>query len=268
MIFSPEKYLAEWTAAHRRYEVFAFSKFKAGLNAQVTPVINHIKTYGGITAPLINMLIEKQPIESAYRQVYISIGTLHAKWTYNRINAMGRKQGAMVTFEKSISSLISDGWHRLMQSFFTHEAATRVSDVTETTRERVRKVLTDSEALPVSERATYMVDTLDSPDFNRNRALTIARTESTAAANKGASIGNEDADYETNKRWLAVMDRNTRPDHVEANGQIVGNNDMFVVGSSLCLYPGDLTLPAAECINCRCCVAYVPVFRNGLPVMK
>lgn len=259
MKFNPVTYADKYKKVHHSYEVYAYPKFKTALDTQIKPVIAHVKAYGGISAELADMLIRKQPLESAYKEVYVNVGSLHASWTLKQINALGKK---------SIPQLFSEKWRKLMELFFTNESSTRISDVTETTREKVRKVLADSTDMSISERVTYITDTLDSPDFNRNRALVIARTESTTASNKGASIGNEDADYETNKTWISVLDANTRPDHVDADGQTVGNDESFVVGGYQCMYPGDMSLPANEVIQCRCTLAFIPIIRNGLPILK
>lgn len=258
--FNSAEYSQAFVRQHSRYERYAYKQFKTALNEQVQPCISHLRTYGSLTDNLIDLLVTRKPIEVAYRTVYIKVGSLHAGWTMKRINAMGRK---------SLLSYFSEKWKRLMGAFFENESAELVTDVTDTTRERIKKALADSEALPMSQRADYLENTLDSPDFNRSRSLTIARTETTRAANKGATLGNADADYETDKIWLAVMDANTRPDHVDANGQQVANEEYFVVGGYQCQYPGDAALPAKESVNCRCCLAFVAVSDEfGLPILK
>lgn len=258
--FNETQYRADWQRAHSGYERFAYKKFKTALDDQVKSVVNHIKAYGGISKELANMLVTKSPMETAYREVYLKVGVLHAAFTLRRINTMGKK---------SAPGFFSDAWNRLMSLFYTNYSASRVSDVTETTREKIQQALDDSYGMTLSEQATYLTDTLGADDFNRYRAMMIARTESTTAANYGASLGNEDADYLTAKTWIAVMDQNTRPDHVDANGQIVANTDFFIVGSSEMYYPGDISAPASEVINCRCCVAYVPLLsESGVPILK
>jgi hypothetical protein len=257
------KYLADFKKAHHRYEVYSYGIFKTAFDEQVKSVSKHVAMYGSVSPTLSDMLITKEPIEKAYKNVYINIGKLEAGRVLTWINLTGRQMS-----KKSLPSFFSDKWHRLLEAWFTNRSASRVSDVTETTREKVRQLLTDSQDLPISQRATYIEDTLNSPDFNRNRALMIARTESTAGANFGASLGNADADYQTNKKWLAIEDSVTRVTHREADGQVVANDDMFVVGSSECLFPGDLSLPASECVNCRCTAMYLPILKNGLPILK
>lgn len=262
MKFDAGKYVNDFVKIHHAYEIYAYNQFKPALDQQVKAVSNHVKLYGGISKELADMLIRKEPIEKAYKSVYVNIGTIHAGWNLKQINQLGRGMS------KSTPLFFSEKWRKLMELFYTNEAADRVSDVTETTRERVRQVLTDSEGMTISDRATYIENTLDDPDFNRARSLMIARTETTLAANKGASLGAMDADYETIKRWLAVEDRNTRPTHTDADGQEVAIDDNFTVGGYPAQYPGDVSLPAKECVNCRCTAAYVPVLMNGMPVLR
>lgn len=258
------KYINEWIVFHHAQEVRSAKVFYKALQAQVKPVVAHINTYGGITSIIADTLVSKAPMEAAYKEVYLSVGVLSAGWNMKRINSLGKSI-------KALPSFFSDAWRRLMEVFFTTESAQRVSDVTETTREKIRDVLDDADALNLTteEKATYITDRLNDPDFNRARSLVIARTESTAAANKGASIGNASADYETAKEWLSVMDKNTRHTHMVADGQLVDNDQDFIVGSELAQYPGDLRLSAKECIQCRCTVAFIPKLSPlGLPILK
>ena len=45
--------------------------------------------------------------------------------------------------------------------------------------------------------------------------------------------------------------------------------DQFDVGGELLSYPGDLSGSPGNVINCRCCVAMVPLADdNGLPILK
>lgn len=258
--FNSAEYSADFVRVHHSYERYAYKQFKAALNEQVKPCIEHLKTYGSLSDSLIDLLVTRKPIESAYRTVYVKVGSLHAAWTMRKINGIGRK---------GLFSYLSEKWKQLMENFFINESAELVTDVTDTTRERIKKALADSEDLPMSQRATYLENTLDSPDFNRSRALTIARTETTRAANKGATLGNADADYETVKLWISVLDSNTRPTHVDADGQQTTNGGYFVVGGFECQYPGDVSLPAKEVCNCRCTIAFVPVTSaDGLPILK
>lgn len=92
------------------------------------------------------------------------------------------------------------------------------------------------------------------------RALTIARTEVVPAANFGSlqqlkAVGF--TDDECRKEWLATEDGRTRLAHLEADGQLVGLNQPFVVDGDFLQVPGDPAGRADNVINCRCSVAYV-----------
>jgi len=86
-------------------------------------------------------------------------------------------------------------------------------------------------------------------DFTR--ANMIARTE---VANISNSIMVEN--YRKNgvegKEWLSAKDAFTRPDHAEADGQVVGINNTFLVGGEQLDKPGDPAGSAGNVINCRC----------------
>lgn len=258
------KYLNEWITFHHAQEVRSAKVFYKALQAQVKPVITHVENYGGITPEIIDMLVSKAPIEAAYKTVWVSVGSLSAGWNMKRINSLGRSI-------KALPSFFSEQWRKLMELFYTNESAQLVSDVTETTRERIRQILNDADKqnLTISERADYITEQLSDPDFNRGRSLVIGRTESTRAANKGASIGNASADYETIKEWLSVRDKNTRHTHIIADGQVVNNDEDFEVGSELAQYPGDPRLSGKESIQCRCTTIYLPRLSElGLPILK
>lgn len=89
----------------------------------------------------------------------------------------------------------------------------------------------------------------------KNRARTVARTEVVGAYNGGlhdAFSAIVDADPATPwvKRWLATEDARTRPDHVEADGQVVPFAQPFIVGGFQMMHPHDPDAPAKEVVNC------------------
>ena len=64
------------------------------------------------------------------------------------------------------------------------------------------------------------------------------------------------------KRWLATDDERTRPTHREAEGQVVDMGDKFSVGEGELLFPGDVTGPVGEWINCRCTMLFQTAERD------
>jgi SPP1 gp7 family putative phage head morphogenesis protein len=108
------------------------------------------------------------------------------------------------------------------------------------------------EGMSMSKAAKFLEDNFA---FSSTRAAAIARTETTGAFNAG-----HDASYHflhqtgdiTGVEWLAVLDKDTRESHADANGQIIKVGEMFDVGGETAQYPGDPSLSAAERVNCRC----------------
>lgn len=271
--FNQTQYRISWVIQHHLYERQQFSNFKYALDQQTNNVKQFILSHGiNNLSQYLTVLITPQPIATAYQKCYQRVGVQHAEWTYSKINSLANKKEAQaieLKTQKSLPSFFSEQWRKLMSLFYQTDGGKRITQVTETTRENVMQLLDDSQSLPMSERATYMVDQLNDPDFNRMRALRIARTESTTAANKGALLGAESSDYLTAKLWIAVMDANTRPAHADANGEQVLMDDTFDVGGEDLSFPGDPAGSAGNIINCRCSLAIVPLMGdNGLPVLK
>lgn len=88
------------------------------------------------------------------------------------------------------------------------------------------------------------------------RAELLATTATVAASNYGTLLGGE-GNPTRRKRWVAVLDEKTRPDHRAANGQERAQNEPFDVGGYAMEYPGDTNAPIEEWVNCRCQIAFV-----------
>lgn len=271
--FNSTQYIRDWTRLHHSIEQQLYPIFKAALTKQTNAVKDFAHYHPNM--PLsqhLTVLVSKQPMQTAYNIAYQKAGVKGAEFAYNNIQHIGaRKSAPELEVKDSPISFFSEQWRKLMSLFYNTDAASRVQGVTDTTIAQIQELLdeADAQGMTTSQTATFIEDALADRDFNRMRALRIARTESTTAANYGASLGNESADYLTAKTWLAVLDANTRPDHVDASGQQVGSSDFFIVGGYEAMYPGDVSLPASECVNCRCCVAYVPLLsESGVPILK
>ena len=118
------------------------------------------------------------------------------------------------------------------------------------------------ESVPKLRDRVQAVLTSTGTPYWRNRAVTVARTETMGAVNAGAFAGAvRDAeargDVAPFKVWLSTEDARTRPTHVEADGQRTLLTSPFVVGGAQLLFPGDPRGPAQEVINCRC--TFLPV---------
>lgn len=90
------------------------------------------------------------------------------------------------------------------------------------------------------------------------RTETIARTETIRSSNAGTQGLFKDWGVKK-KEWLSTKDDRTRTyekgdefDHLEADGQVVGIDEPFVVGGEELMYPGDPAGSEGNVINCRC----------------
>ena len=102
------------------------------------------------------------------------------------------------------------------------------------------------------------------------RLQRIVRTETISGLNAGSFEGYKIMDV-PKKEWLTARDPNVRGNeeddefsHVEADGQVVGVEEPFIVGGEELMYPGDPDGSAGNIIRCRCTTA--PVIEEEVPV--
>lgn len=297
MVKGQIRYHRQYLKLHKQWETYAEPIVKIGLDKSIQPVIDFLNDsdVDALTAYL-PYLVEKQPMQLALGEIYPVIGSQAAEFSYNSIQnspAVQRKlmlqeieyksQGA-TWFQRGVDppheqkdfSFFNAEWIRDMVDYFLLNAGTKIQGITDTTIERIRTLLKDTRERNLSRRdeAKYIQEQLNDPEFNRNRAKVIARTESNTAANHGIHIGGDSSDYYVNKSWIATLDKRTRRDHRIAGLNYrpdtpIPFNTPFIVGGVAMMYPGDATAPADQCVNCRCVEAVIPVTDEyGLPVLK
>lgn len=90
-----------------------------------------------------------------------------------------------------------------------------------------------------------------------DRATNIAQSEANTFLNYSDYVDAKDRGY-TQKTWLTMLDDRVRDSHEEIEGQTVGIDETFKVGTSEMRFPHDWTLSPdpKEVINCRCAVDY------------
>ena len=96
---------------------------------------------------------------------------------------------------------------------------------------------------------------VQSKSFSPQRALTIARTESTRAVSAGSIEAMKEAEargVRMQKEWVSARDGNVRDSHIEMDGDRVAVGEDFSSPSGASgPGPGELG-DGAEDINCRC----------------
>lgn len=95
------------------------------------------------------------------------------------------------------------------------------------------------------------------PDMARTSAIRTARTAITSAENAGRQDAADDLEkigVILKKEWIATHDSSTRHSHARADGQIVDNDQPFIVGGEKLMFPGDSSMGASgwNIYNCRC----------------
>lgn len=131
--------------------------------------------------------------------------------------------------------------------------------VTDTTYEAVKATLAEGakagEDVPALARRIRSV--FDEAD--RVRSVRIARTEVISAYNgSGLEVAKAlGGDVVGGQEWLSARSGKTRPEHADADGQIVAIGEKFTVGGEELEYPGDPAGSPEQIVNCRCSVGWV-----------
>lgn len=135
----------------------------------------------------------------------------------------------------------------------------RITDVAETTRSQIVSAVARGYADGLGQNEIARTIRPLVPQMAGYRARMIARTETHGAANYGSTAAADETGLRLQKEWIAAADERTRETHALADGQVVGKDEAFDIGSASGMYPGDPSLPAEESINCRCCIGYIVV---------
>jgi len=140
-----------------------------------------------------------------------------------------------------------------VQDYLATRSATKVKDISDTTRRKLRKTLEAGQA--AGEDTQKLADRIHSTFRTARgaRANTIARTEVGSAMNAGHLSAINQAEV-GHKEWWAALDERTRSLHIELHAQTVATNQPFVdAEGSEAQYPGDFGEASKDC-NCRCIV--------------
>jgi len=143
-----------------------------------------------------------------------------------------------------------------IQQIADRTATWLIKHVSDTTRQAVKKALQEGFEAgdPVAKVARRIAEL---PEFTRDRAKLIARTETIRAYNHSqldAIKGQSEAHgVKFTKKWVATTDDRTRDSHSAVNQEVKALDEQFSNG---CSFPGDPSAPPAETCNCRCVLTY------------
>lgn len=143
-----------------------------------------------------------------------------------------------------------------IQDFINARANQLAGNVTSTTYQAIQQALTDGVAQGASiDDLAAAVEQVFSV-ASSSRARTIARTEVIGAANGSHTLASQQlpSDVAAGRIWISTSDDRTREEHADADGQVVGMHEPFMVGGDSLMYPGDPNGTPDEIINCRCTI--------------
>jgi len=185
---------------------------------------------------------QQEQLKRIFRVQYMIIATAF------RDNALGRFFSAKD---------FDDDFNEKLEEFIDLNTAKWVTEIDDTTRKRISKIIDRSYNDGLSTEATGTALRNSLIGMGIYRANLISRTET----HRVASFANETVAESmkiqgTVKQWIAIQDARTRITHSFASGQTVPLAGRFIVGGERLKYPGDPMGSAAETINCRCAVIY------------
>lgn len=186
------------------------------------------------------------------------------------MTAQGERWAAELGLAFDVRNFYAEEWFET----YTLQFAQPILDTTEHELAAMfRQAQAEGWSIPTMQRhltdvfQQYMSGDLTPEDFSwfeqrmsPYRTEMIARTETIRASNAGTTqlfgewgVGR--------KEWLSTKDDRTRAyergdefDHLEADGQVVGMDEPFIVSGEELQYPGDPNGSPGNTINCRCTV--------------
>lgn len=272
-----------------------FHKFQKSREAFYTPKINAAlqHQYKQFTDNIhlgLNALdyIDDTQLVKVVRNIYMDAGIVYgAKIRSDLVKQGVIKRTAVKAYagddEPEFKARMPIGFSQqmadLIAEYFKEDIFDTCDEITETTKELIRKVFTHaySEGLSIDD----IVKKLEDTELSKIRARRIARTETVTAANQGAMFVAKNTGLPLRKYWLSAHDsrvRGSKPEdkgnHKIMDGQAVGIDDYFHLQNKVTiLQPGGRTqengkpVPKEEVINCRCCVIFRKVNGN-VPARK
>lgn len=215
--------------------------------------ISHYKQSPHSAHAALNQITLHQDIATLIQSIYKTAGLMGARMTNEEI----KKQATL----KAAGFGRNDIWVRDVVNYLKLHMLEFVSGITDTMRQDILNIL--QKAVENGWSIDETVNELSKTSLMAARAVVIARTEINRAANVGHTIAAQSLPYEVDKKWVAAVDHRTRHSHRLINNHQVSETGYFEVqtpkgGTEQMLFPGDPDASAANTVNCRCRVIYIP----------
>lgn len=218
--------------------------FYGALEKSVEPVLNNPDAD-----------INESAIKDVYIQLYEEVGVEFATVNFRFMDSLKMKAepGFFLTT-----------WKNWMKEFALSRLASKVVEINDTTRKKIKEALAYALDRGIASRAEVakLISEKTLGDIGKRRAKTIARTETAAAANEGkeksADDWAEDAEEDLYKIWIAGGSKEPRQSHLDLdNGKAIPKGYFWFVEGEEMQRPHDPTASAGNVVNCNCTVVYV-----------
>ncbi|WP_197478866.1 phage portal protein [Anoxybacillus sp. B7M1] len=175
---------------------------------------------------------QRKEWEKTLTAIWMATTEEFAKNEFERLNSQSKGMQAKF-FDQEFAVL-----NTIIQKYIFDVVADAVTKVTKFTKELLKHVIGEGVAkgeslLKIAKR----IENVYTGDFDKNRSITIARTEVISASNYGNHMGAKATGLPLEKEWIAVLDSRTRDDHAETNGQVRDMEDYYDIGGEKAMYP-------------------------------
>ena len=212
-----------------------------------------------------------EQLSKAIETIYVVTGRDFARRVLDSLPKSARTSDFAYLFASEWSREIKqdeefdDPFREEIRSYLSNESAKKVTSISNTTRDRIRKALTaGSEAGEGIDKLARRLDGILKQTIPF-RSEVVARTEVISASNLSSQATARSTGLDLNKEWIATRDDRVRGfeledefDHLAADGQTVHISQPYTVSGQQLMFPGDTSLgaTAANVIQCRCTEGY------------
>lgn len=257
-----KQFIKAYYKRQRTTENFGVRLFYHALIGQLNDVKQALLTIGDVQFVSPEKLVNQKRIEEAYTKFYLSQGLPYAQAMLEYINSQLDKKKEIVPIVTTGVGFNNESWLRLIKDFLYITSYQSIKNISDTTIKIVKNIFIDANNQGLNVRETANLLTEQGTKFAKNRALLIARTETTKLSNFAhVTAADSIVGVALQKKWIATYDLKTRDDHKSANGAIVAKDGLFSVGGQKMAYPGDGSHGAGadQICNCRCVVSYTVI---------
>jgi hypothetical protein len=156
---------------------------------------------------------------------------------------------------------VKQDYEQVVRNYLRFTATDRIVGISTTTQNLIKRALLEADQETNPRQAAKLIEERVGGAFGRRRAVTIARTETHAAASYANHEVAKDLGVPMRKQWVATNDDRSRTWHSSVNGQTVDLDEDFIVPYKGVEYrmkhTGDPNGGAHNTINCRCVTIYL-----------